>query len=178
MDATQITGTATGAADVLLQGTQKRRHHHGSIADRVNAMEDAIDKAVKAGKLTDDQAAAMKKELDDVKQVLSSAQPGGSNQSNPVAQLSDDDRKKIFSELSDVRKKLYAALNPDGSDQAVSNNTLNNLFAAIDSNNDGSISKDEFADFLKNLAQNGGYNVQGATVQQTTVIQSTFSTTA
>jgi hypothetical protein len=161
MDLSQFTNASNASNDSLVQGTKGHHHHHKSISDQVNDMNTAIDNAVKAGKLTNDQAAAMKKELDDVKQTLSQNQTGGSNQTGSIAQLSDDDRKKVFTELSDVRKQLHTAMAPQETASAASGDQLNQMFASMDADGNGSVSKDEFEAFMNSLAQKGGYNAQG-----------------
>jgi polyhydroxyalkanoate synthesis regulator phasin len=160
MDFSQFTNTSTASTGAQVQGTGGH-HHHKSLADQINDMNTAIDNAVKAGKLTDDQATAMKKELDDVKQTLSQNQANGSSQTGSATQLSDDDRKKVFSELKDVRKQLHAAMSPQGSAAGASDDQLNKLFSSMDADGNGSVSKEEFEAFMNTLAQKGGYTAQG-----------------
>ena len=60
---------------------------------------------------------------------------------------------------------------------ASGNNAVNNLFSSIDSNGDGSISKDEFTQFLATLGANAlGYNQTGsANVSSSAASWSSFS---
>jgi len=153
MSSTQVIDTTSAA-----QGVQGPHHHkHKTMSQQVDDMSTAIDNALKAGKLTNDQATAMKSELDDIKQKLGQTQNGQQGQSGSVSKLSDDDRKKIGEEFHDVRKQLFSALNPQAS-AATSGDAASQLFSKIDANNDGNISKDEFQTFVDNLTkgQNAG----------------------
>jgi polyhydroxyalkanoate synthesis regulator phasin len=113
MDLSQITSST--AQNVQGQG---RHHHHKSISDQVSQMGSAIDNAVKAGTMTSDQASTLKQELADVTKTVGQTPTASANgqtgQTNPLSQLSDADRKKVFGELQDVRKQLYSAMNPQG----------------------------------------------------------------
>jgi len=121
-------------------------------------MGSAIDSAVQAGTMTADQANVLEKGTcrrhADIRPGIDSASTantsstGQSGQSNPLSQLSDADRKKVFSELQDVRKQLHAANPQTASGSSSGSNSVGNLFSQIDSNGDGSISKDEFTQFL------------------------------
>jgi len=112
-------------------------------------MEARIDKAVKAGTLTDDQATQMKKSLDAVKDELTQDTANG-------ATLSRDERKKIGTELRDIGKQLSAALNLQASSTATPANGIDSLFAAMDTNGDGSIDKNELSAFLAGLGNGSG----------------------
>jgi uncharacterized protein YdcH (DUF465 family) len=165
MDLSQFSNASTALDGSLVQGMKGHHHHHKSISDQVNDMNTAIDNAVKAGNLTDDQATAMKKELDDVKQTISQNQTSSSNETGSLAQLSDDDRKKVLTELQDVRKQLHTAIAPQGTASGATDDQMNRLFASMDADENGSISKEEFEAFLNKVAQNGGYNAQGTPTQ-------------
>ena len=180
MDLSQVTGSS--AQNV--QG-QHHHHHHKSVSDQVSQMGSAIDSAVQAGTMTADQATSLKKELADVTQTLgqsstsastaSTSTTGLSGQSNPLSQLSDEDRKKVFSELQDVRKQLHAANSQAASGSSSGSNAVGNLFSQIDSNGDGSISKDEFMQFLAQVGANSiGYNANATNSSQS---ESNFSIT-
>ena len=144
-------------------------------------MSSTIDADVTAGTMTSDQAAALKKELADVTSLLSqSAQTSStaatsttpststSNQTNPLSQLSDADHKKVFSELQDVRKQLFAVSDAQGTDATSAsaasgnNDAISNLFAQIDTDGNGTIDQSEFTQFLAQIGANAlGYNMQG-----------------
>lgn len=144
-------------------------------------MEDAINNAVKTGAMANDQATTLKNDLTDVTQILSQAQTNqaGAATATTGTQLTDDDRKKIFSELQDVQNQLRSALNPQGTTSAASSDQVNNLFAfSMDTNGDGNISKDEFTTFLNNLAQSKDYYAQAVSAQNISTTQSTFSVMA
>jgi septal ring factor EnvC (AmiA/AmiB activator) len=176
MDLSQVTAMNSGLSPAV-QGTNNashHHHHHKSISDQVNQMNSAIDDAVKAGTMTSDQATSLKKELSDVTQILSqSAQTSNTSnatsQSGPtgqISQLSDADRKKVFSELHDVRKQLWAANSPQASN-AVSGSSTNSdavtkLFSQIDTDNSGTIDQAEFTQFLAQIGANAlGYSQNG-----------------
>ncbi len=159
MDLSQASISSGGAQ---VQNAQGHHHKHKSISDQLSSMSSAIDNAVKSGKLTEDQAAAMKKKLDDVKQTLDKNQTTGGNSAGSLSQLSDDDKKKIFGELQDVRKQLHSAIAPKSAATGTTSDQMNKMFAAMDANNDGSVTKEEFASFMSSVAQKGGYNAQGA----------------
>ena len=143
MDVTQIAGATPTSSATPVQGMGGHHHHHKSISDQVSSMESAIENAVKAGKLTDDQATAMKKELDDVTQTLAqnqavatsqtsaTGQTGTTSQTSAISQLSDDDKKKIFGELQDVRKQLHAAMASQGTASAASGDQINQMFSSM-----------------------------------------------
>jgi hypothetical protein len=184
----QYSSLTTGSSEIQGVGGH-HRHHHMSMSDRVDKMESAIADALKAGTLTSDQASAMKKELDDVKSKLGIDQSG---QTGSMAQLSEDDRKKVRDEMHDVAQQLFAALNSQDSTQAApstsSTNQLSNLFAKIDANGDGKIDKSEFTNFSNNLASSAGgagdtgglglYGRQGSFSMTTTVYQSQINIVA
>jgi len=117
MDVSQVTGNASGNSSV--QGMGGHHHHRKSVSDQISQMGSAIDKAVTAGTMTSAQATTLKNELSNITTTLSQASSasatassgttGQSGQSNPLSALSDSDRKKIMSELQDVRKQLYSA---------------------------------------------------------------------
>jgi polyhydroxyalkanoate synthesis regulator phasin len=182
-DITDLTSAATtGSTNV--QNVKHHGHRHKSMADMVNDMQSGIDNAVKAGTMTADQATSLKKELADITQTLQSAQAsttGATGKTNPMSQLSEADRKKVFSELQDVRKQLHAANNPQDATVAAtnsaSNNAVSNLFSKLDTNNNGSIDKDEFTQFLAQVGANAlGYNQQGNTNSISSVLSgSSFS---
>jgi hypothetical protein len=171
MDPTQLSSAASSSSGI--QGAYGgHHHHHKSISQQVDDMSSAIDSAVQAGSMTSDQASALKKELADVTQTLSQAQStaagatGATSQTGTMSQLSPADRKKVMGELQDVRKQLHAAYNPQASNAASASgssamgNLQNDLFAAIDTNGDGSISQSEFSTFLKNLSSDqSGQNI-------------------
>jgi hypothetical protein len=198
---TDLTGATASSGSASVQGTQHHHgHHHKSISDQVSQMGSAIDNAVTAGTMTSDQAAALKKELADVTQTLSqttqaaatgsstsgtssSSSAAQTTQTNPLSQLSDADRQKVFTELQDVRKQLHAANAPQGasasSQSSYDTNAVSNLFSQIDTDNSGSISKDEFTQFLAQVGANSlGYNQQGNNNSAASVTGSLFSTLA
>ena len=129
-----------------IQGVQghHHHHHHKSMTDMISKMESAIDDAVKAGKLTDDQATQMKEELDSITETLKQGQ------SSSGAQLTSEDLQKIRTEFQDVRKQLFDALNPEGSTSA-SNGIGDALFKKMDANGDGAVDKNEFSTFINTL---------------------------
>ena len=166
-----------------------------SISDQVSQMGSAIDSAVQAGTMTSDQAAALKKELADITQTLGqttqAASTGTANtgatttttQTNPLSQLSDSDRQKIFGELQDVRQQLFAVNNTQGTNatSATSNsNAVNNLFSQIDADHNGTIDQNEFTQFLAQIGANAlGYNQLGtANTASSSLTASTFSVLA
>ena len=175
MDLSQLISSDTGSWGVQGVSGGHRHHHHKSISDQVSQMGTAIDNAVKAGLMTSDQATSLKNELADITKTLSgnaqtssTGTTGQTSQSNPLTQLSDADRKKVFSELQDVRKQLHAAFNPQGANAASGSSggtdAVSKLFSMIDSDNNGAISKDEFTQFLAQIGANAlGYNQQGTT---------------
>lgn len=174
-DLTALTGADTSGSTEV-QGTQRHgHHHHMSIADQVSQLGSAIDNAVKAGTMTSDQATTLKKELADITTILGQATQAAGNgttntsatatttQTNPLAQLSDADKQKIFGELRDVRQQLYAANNPQGTGAASgassNNNAIANLFSEIDTDHNGTIDQNEFTRFLAQIGANAlGYN--------------------
>jgi EF hand len=196
MDNSQLTIASLSSQSV--QGTQgHHHHHHKSIADQIKDMESTINNLASSGKLTSDQASAMTKELDDIKNTLnptSSATGGASTSptggSASTTQLSADDRQKIKKELQDIGKQLFQALNPQSSasPQAQQSSGVDAIFKALDTNGDGSISKDELTSFLSNLTSGAANNTNGLAAgsftyseQATFSIsesQSTFETTA
>ena len=154
MDMSQLTASSTLASSGA-QGAQGHHHHHRkSVSDQVSDMSSAIDQAVKAGSLSSDQAASMKNELADISKTLSQSQSNSTSQTGATSQLSAQDRKKVMSELHDVGKQLYQAMNPQstGTTAAQSSNQLDSLFSAIDANSDGKIDKGEMADYINKLA--------------------------
>jgi EF hand len=189
MDLSLLTGSATGSSSVHGMGGH-HHHHHKSISDQVSQMGSAIDNAVKTGAMTSDQATSLKKELADITSTLGSASSSGATsststtgqpgQSNALSALSDSDRKKVLSELQDVRKQLHAsfAQSAGASSSASSgNDAVSQLFSQIDTNNDGSISKDEMTQFLAQVGANAlGYNQTGsANVSSSSASWSSFS---
>jgi Ca2+-binding EF-hand superfamily protein len=134
------------ATDVATQAVQGHHHHHHkrSMTDMISQMESTIADAAKEGKLTDDQATQMKKELDAISETLRQGQ------SSTGAQLTSDDLQKIREEFHGLRKQLFDALNPQGS--ASTSNGMDNLFKQLDVNGDGAIDKNEFSTFMSLLA--------------------------
>jgi polyhydroxyalkanoate synthesis regulator phasin len=191
MDVSQLTSSAAGSSGVQGMYGGGHHRHHKSISDQVNQMGTAIDNAVKTGSMTSDQAASLKKELADITQIMnqnaqttSAGSTGQTSQSNSLSQLSDADRKKVFSELHDVRKQLFAASNTDGangsSGASSGDDAVSTLFSQIDSDNNGSIDKSELTQFLAQIGANAlGYNQRGTTnVSASAMSWSTFSTMA
>jgi Ca2+-binding EF-hand superfamily protein len=191
MDLSQLTASATGSSGVQgMSGGHHHHHHHKSISDQISQMGSSIDNAVKAGTMTSDQATSLKNELADITKTLgqtstasttaTTSSSGQSGQSNPLSQLSDADRKKVFSELQDVRKQLQASF-AQGTDASSStsggSDAVSQLFSQIDTNNDGSISKDEMTQFLAQVGANAlGYNQTGsASVSSSAATWSSFS---
>jgi hypothetical protein len=148
----QATSASTSSAnlqptDVTAQGVQGHHHHHHhkkNMTDMISNMENTIDEATKEGKLTGDQAAQMKKELDDISEALQQGQSGTGTQ------LTADDLQKIRDQFHDIRKQLFDAINPQG--PASPYNGMDNLFSQVDANGDGNIDKDEFSTFISLLA--------------------------
>ena len=141
--------SSTSNSQVTSNATQGIRghhhhHHHKSMADMISKMESTIDDAVKTGKLTDDQATQMKKELDSITEALNKSQTGSG------AQLTSKDLQQIRTEFQDVRKKLFDALNLQGSTFA-SNSIGDNLFKKMDANGDGVVDKNEFFTFINQM---------------------------
>jgi Ca2+-binding EF-hand superfamily protein len=127
--------------------------------------------------MTSDQATSLKSELADITKTLgltssssttastgtTASTTGSTSQSNPLSQLSDADRKKVFSELQDVRKQVFAAFSSQDADAtsgtSSAGDAVSNLFSKIDTDNNGAISKDEFTQFLAQIGANAlGYN--------------------
>ena len=120
----------------------------------VNSLESEIDDATKAGKLTSDQASALTKELDDIKNTLGQTASNGTAQTNNATQLSADDRNKIRKDLQDIGKQLFQAFNTQAASSTQQGSNVDQIFKAMDANNDGSISKDEMTNFLSSLTSN------------------------
>lgn len=172
MDTSQVTNATSS------QSTRGHHHHGGNITDMISKMSTGIDDAVKAGKLTDDQAAEMKKTLDAISEKLKS-DPSGKG-----TQLSQDDRQQIRKQLHEIGKELHAALAPQQSDGA-QGDLASELFKKIDTNGDKKIDKDEFTSFINNLKDNNGGTAAASTTPNqkfsftmTTETKSTFSITA
>jgi chromosome segregation ATPase len=187
MDNSQL--TIQSLSNQSVQGTQGHHHHHKkSIADQIKDMESTINNLASSGKLTSDQASAMTKELDDIKNTLNPTSSATSQTGN-ATQLSADDRQKIKKELHDIGKQLFQALNPQSSASSTQqSNGVDAIFQALDTNGDGAISKDELTSFLSNLTSGAANNANGLAAgnftyseQATFSIsesQSTFETTA
>jgi polyhydroxyalkanoate synthesis regulator phasin len=179
-------GNDMAALDVTsttdLQGTQQTQghHHHMSMSQRVDKMESLIDQAVKDGKLTDDQATQMKKQLDDIKTTLANAKTSGTP-------LTDDQRKQIRQDMQSIGKQLFSAINPPQNAPAAASTASANLFSKIDANGDGNIDQNEFSAFMDQLKNNPqslvdafsptAYNQQGS-ITISTMQQSTISISA
>jgi polyhydroxyalkanoate synthesis regulator phasin len=138
------------------RGVQGRHHHHHhkSMANMISDMESAIDDAVKTGKLTDDQATQMKKELDDITKALTNSQASSGTQGSSGTQPTSEDLQKIRTEFQDVRKQLFDALNSQASNlQGTTpvSNGVENLFKLIDANGNGTINENEFFTFINSL---------------------------
>ncbi|MDD5675602.1 MAG: EF-hand domain-containing protein [Chitinivibrionales bacterium] len=197
---TMNTQSAQGSGAV-----QGHHHHHKSPADMVSQLDSAIDDAVKAGKLTSDQASQMKTALSSISDLLKNSQAGSTgatsatdptSSSGSLANLSADDRQKIRSVLKDVSKQLFAALNPQGTTAAGSTGSsaataaqspADALFAAMDTNGDGKIDKSELTSFVNNLSSASGasapwsgqtYGQQGSFSLSMSMSQSTFEVSA
>jgi hypothetical protein len=139
---------STSAASQGIQ--QVPRHRHMSMSQRIDQMSSMIDKATSDGKLTADQATEMKKQLDEIKTMLADAKTSG-------IPLTEDQRRQIRDEMKTVGKQLYSTAGnppPASTSNFESATAVNNLFAKIDANGDGTIDKDEFADFVKKLKEN------------------------
>jgi polyhydroxyalkanoate synthesis regulator phasin len=127
-----------------IQGVQgHHHHHHKSMANMISKMESTIDDAVKAGKLTNDQATQMKKELDSITATLNKSQTSSG------AQPTSDDLQQIRTEFQDVRKQLFDALNPQG--MTATSNRIDSLFKKIDTNGNGVVDQNEFSTFISTL---------------------------
>jgi len=142
-----VSNVASGT--MQLQGIFGQHHrHHGSLADMIDQLKSTIDDAAKAGKLTDDQAADMKKTLDDIAELL--------KQNGSGAQVSADDRHQIRNELREIGKQLFAALSSQDAPSATSGGQVDDLFKAMDANGDGSIDKNELSGYLSQSADGNG----------------------
>jgi hypothetical protein len=194
MDVSQLTaGSSLSSAVQGMSGGGHHHHHRKSISDQVSQMGSAIDNAVSAGTMTSDQATSLKNELADITKIMSQTSntsanansatagtTGQTSQSGALSQLSDADRKKVFSELQDVRKQLHAA-EPQASNAASgsssSSDAVSKLFSQIDTNGNGSIDQSEFTQFLAQIGANAlGYD-QGGNVSSA-YTASTFSAIA
>jgi polyhydroxyalkanoate synthesis regulator phasin len=162
MDVSQVTNAAvqqlfavlnpqgsTSASNAQLTNIPTRgvqghhHHHHKSMVDMISKLGSAIDDAVKAGKLTDDQATQMKKELDSITATLNKSQTSSG------AQPTSDDLQKIRTEFQDVRKQLFDALHPQVATSTSSG--IENLFKQMDANGNGVIDQNEFSTFISEL---------------------------
>ena len=132
------------AANNAIQGVQGH-HPPKCMAAMIVNLQSTIDIAVKAGKLTDDQATQMKKKLDFIAQTLNKSQTGSG------AQLPSDDLRKVKTELQAVRKQLFDALNPQGTASFTTGGAGYNLFKTMDGNRNGAIGRNEFATFISTL---------------------------
>jgi hypothetical protein len=188
MDISQVMSSSQSSSAV--QGTQGHQHHHKkSIADMINNLESAINDAAKSGALTSDQASAMTKELDDIKNTLNPTSSSAS-QTNGATQLSADDRQKIKKELQDIGKQLFQALNSQSASapsSAQQSSGVDAIFKAMDTNQNGSVSKDELTSFLSsqtsNAANSNGLVASSFTYSEQATLsisetQSRFSVTA
>ncbi|MCU0609043.1 MAG: hypothetical protein MUF22_04660 [Chitinispirillaceae bacterium] len=99
MDVLQV----SGAASANLQGLQGS-FHPPRMADMVNRMVSTIDDAVNIGKLTDAQAAPMRRDLSEVAKALQQ------NQNGSASGKQTGDRQRIGSEIRDIGKQLKLAL--------------------------------------------------------------------
>jgi len=147
-------------------------------------MESAVDDAVTSGTLSGDQAIQMKKELDDIKKILthhSHKQNGTNDQTESSTPLPADDREKIRSHLQGLEKQLFAALNPQSAAEVRAaaarraSGEVNDLFKEMDINRDGKIGRDELASYVNKTAD--FYGRQGSMTINVTITQSQFSTT-
>jgi len=137
--------SASQATNIATQSVQGHHHrHHRSMADKISMMDSAIDEAVKAGKLTGDQAAQMKKELDSITQTLKNSQ---TSSGTPLA---SNDLQQIKAEFQDVRKQLYDALHPQGA-TSTSNDAISKLFQMMDADGNGAVDRDEFLTFINQM---------------------------
>ena len=142
MDLSQVTNVVSQVTSDSTQGVQGHHHHHRSMADMISKMESAIDDALKAKTLTEDQAGQMKKELDSIAQTLQQGQSSGT-------QLTSDQLQQIRTEFQDVRKQLFDALNPKA--ETTTSNGIGSLFQKIDANGDGVVDQNEFFTFISTL---------------------------
>jgi hypothetical protein len=144
------------------QGVQGHHHHHKKgITDMINDLESAINDATKSGALTSDQASALTKLLDDVKKTLAQAQSAGSSQAGGAVQLSSDDREKIRKDIRDIGKQLFAALSSQNTSSTKQGNGVDAILKALDTNQDGSISKDELTSFFNSQTSSAWNNTNG-----------------
>jgi gas vesicle protein len=159
-----VTSFQSSGSSSAVSSASGHHHKHKSMADMVNQMGSAIDDAKDSGKLTGDQADALKKMLAQIMDLLKNNQTASndSDGSNSVPSLSSDVRQKIKDILKQVSQQFMAALqNAQGDAQASSQaNPADQLFSKIDTNGDGTISKGELKDFVSNL-QSGNHS-QGA----------------
>jgi hypothetical protein len=133
-----------------------------TIGDRISRMESAIDDAEASGTLSGDQAIQMRKALADITKILnhnSHKQNGSNNQTGSSPQLSANDREKIRSDLQELSRQVFAALNPQGGAGVPAaparGAQVDDLFEAIDTNGDGKIRKDELISYVNKTAHNG-----------------------
>jgi septal ring factor EnvC (AmiA/AmiB activator) len=170
MDISQL--TSSSQSNSAVQGVQGHHHHHKkSIADMIKDLQSAIDDATKSGALTSDQATALTKDLNDIKNTLSQLQTssnGSTSATGTATQLSSDDRDKIRKDLRDIGKQLFAAFGSQSNSSSASStssaqqtNRIDDLFKAIDSDNDGTISKGELSSYLRVQASNAPNNTNG-----------------
>ena len=144
------------------QGAQGQHHHRMSIDDRISQMRSAIDDAVTSGILSGDQAIQMKKELADITKILthnSHKQNGSNNRTGSTKELSANDREQIRSDLQELGKQVFAALNAQGATRvpaaAARGAQDDGLFSAIDTNRNGRIGRDELASYVNRTADGG-----------------------
>jgi hypothetical protein len=140
MDVTSVSAFQSSWA---VQGASHHHHKPQSLTDMISQMSSAVDDAVKAGKLSDDQAAAIKKDLEAISDLLKNGQAsssGSNGTSNAASQLSSDDRQTIRDTLKDIGKQIFAALSSQSAQAA---GPVDDLFSKIDTNGDKSISKNE-----------------------------------
>jgi len=144
MDVTNVT-----SGTMQLQGIfGQHQRHHSSLADMMDMLGTRIDEAAKAGMLTGEQAADMKKALDSIAELI--------EQNGSGAQLSFGDRHQIRKELREIGKQFFAALSSQGASSATSSGQVDDLFKAMDANSDGKIDKSELSGYLSQSGNGNG----------------------
>jgi polyhydroxyalkanoate synthesis regulator phasin len=150
--------------------------HHLSLAEMLAQMQSSVDDEVKAGKLTADQATALKKELDAIAKTLQDAKTNGT-------QISADDRRKMREQLKKAGQDLENAVTAQAGKGVAMNQGLDDLFKKIDTNGDGQIDKNEMNNFLNQTASDSPsdpvspetYNQQGILSISMTITETKLS---
>jgi Ca2+-binding EF-hand superfamily protein len=166
-----------GVMDVTSVSNANTNHKHRlSLAEMLSQTQSTINDDLKAGKLTADQATALKKELDAIAKSLQDARTNGT-------QISADDRRKMRDELKKVGEDLENAVTAEGKKDVAMNPGLDDLFKKIDTNGDGKIDNSELNNYLSQTAADSPsdplnastYNQEGTLSISMTVMESKLS---